>query len=123
MALIFKEEGYQIVGAALEVHKHLGHGFLEPVYQDALALEFKARSIPYEKEKPLSISYKDNVLEKYYQADFFCFGKIIVELKALARLTGDHEAQVLNYLKSTNAKLGILINFGQPSLVFKRLVL
>ena len=99
MALIFKEEGYQIVGAALEVHKHLGHGFLEPVYQDALALEFKARSIPYEKEKPLSISYKDNVLEKYYQADFFCFGKIIVELKALARLTGDHEAQVLNYLK------------------------
>jgi len=123
MALIFKEEGYQIVGAALEVHKHLGHGFLEPVYQNALALEFKARSIPYEKEKPLSISYKDNVLEKYYQADFFCFGKIIVELKALARLTGDHEAQVLNYLKSTKAKLGILINFGQPSLVFKRLVL
>lgn len=123
MALIYKDEAFQIIGAAQEVHRQLGYGFLEPVYQDALAIEFTLRSVPYEKEKPLSILYKGHTLEKYYQADFFCYGKIIVELKALSQLTNDHEAQVLNYLKVTNTKLGILINFGQKSLVFKRLLL
>ncbi len=123
MSLLYKSESYNIIGAAQEVHRELGHGFLEPVYQDALSIEFKERSIPFEKEKELLITYKDQVLSKQYKADFVCYQQIIVELKAVARLTTEHEAQVLNYLKATGYRLGLLVNFGEPSLVFKRFVL
>ncbi len=106
----------------MEVHKTLGCGFLEPVYQEALSIEFKKQHIPFEKEKVLSIVYKDIELEKKYIADFICYDKIIVELKALSQLTSEHESQILNYLKATGYKLGILVNFGEKSLIYKRMV-
>jgi GxxExxY protein len=119
----FKEETYEIIGAAMEAHKILGSGFLEGVYQEALSIEFKTRNIKNEREVPLQIQYKDHVLSKKYIADFICYDKIIVELKALNELCGDHEAQVLNYLKATNSKVGILLNFGCKSLQYKRIIL
>jgi GxxExxY protein len=121
--IIFKEESYRIIGAAMEVHKELGQGFTEPVYQEALEIEFTLQNIPYYRQKNLNIFYKQQKLTKHYLADFVCFDNIIVELKALSELTGDHEAQVLNYLKASKLKLGLLINFGTKSLQFKRLVL
>ncbi len=121
--LLYKEESYKIIGACMEVHKNLGCGFLEPVYQEALALEFNLRNIPFEKEKSLPISYKGYRLTKKYIADFICYDSIIIELKALSSLTSAHESQVVNYLKATGFKLGLLINFGVSSLKYKRLVL
>ncbi len=122
MDLIYKEESYKVIGVAMEVHKELGYGFLEAVYQEALEIEFQKQGIPYEREKLLTISYKDIKLKKRYSADFVCYDKIIVELKALSDLTTQNEAQVLNYLKTTKHKLGLLINFGSKSLQYKRLV-
>jgi GxxExxY protein len=121
--LIYKDEVYQIVGCCYEVHKNLGCGFLEAVYQEALSVEFKTSGIPFQKEKVLDISYKGQLLEKKYVADFICFDKIILELKAMDTLADNHISQVLNYLKATNLRLGLLINFGQTSLVYKRIVL
>ncbi|MCK5520905.1 MAG: GxxExxY protein [Candidatus Marinimicrobia bacterium] len=121
--LIYKEESYNIIGAALEVHKTLGNGFLEAVYQEAFEYELKKSNIPYAREVNLKIPYKDIVLNKKYMADFVCYDKIIIEFKALSHLTSEHEAQVLNYLKVTNFKLGILINFGEKKLQYKRFVL
>lgn len=106
----------------MEVHKQLGCGFLEPVYQEALGKEFINLSIPCLREIELPIYYKNEKLNKYYQADFVCYDKIIVELKALSELTSRHEAQVLNYLKATGFELGLLINFGQTSLQYKRII-
>ena len=106
----------------MEVHRELGCGFLEAVYQEALELEFNARNIPYEREISLLIEYKGERLKKEYVADFVCFDNIIVELKALSELNGVHESQVLNYLKATGFKLGILVNFGEQSLVYKRII-
>ena len=123
MTLIFESEAYKIVGAAMEVHNVLGCGFLEPVYQEALALEFQERDIPFEREKPLDIYYKGYLLNKKYTSDFICYDKIVVELKAVSNLTSDHESQVLNYLKATGFRLGLLINFGSKSLETKRLVI
>jgi GxxExxY protein len=123
MDLIYKDEVYDIVGAAMEVHKVLGNGFLEAVYHEALAVEFVERGIPFEMEKNIQIHYKGVLLKKYYQADFICYDKIILELKALSLLTGEHEAQLLNYLKATGFKTGLLINFGQKSLIYKRFVM
>jgi len=120
--LIYKEESYKIIGACFEVHKELGPGFLEPVYQEALSREFIIKNIPYEKEKVLTINYKKIKLDKKYIADFVCYKSIIIELKAVNSLIKEHEAQVLNYLKATGFKLGILINFGSKSLEYKRLV-
>lgn len=120
---IFKEECYRIVGCAMEVHKELGAGFLEAVYQEALALEFMKADIPFEKEKVLDIQYKNIQLSKKYVADFLCFGQIIVELKAVDAICPEHTAQVLNYLKATHTKLGLLINFGTSSLQYKRIIL
>ncbi len=106
----------------MEVHKELGAGFLESVYQEAFELELQKQGIPYEREALLNIYYKGTKLKKCYSADFICYDKIIVELKALAELSTDHEAQVLNYLKTAKLKLGLLINFGSRSLQYKRLV-
>ncbi len=124
MELIYKDEVYAIMGAAMEVHRELGSGFLESVYQEAFELELSFRKIPYESQKSILINYKDVILRKDFIADLICFGKILVELKAQDFLSGKEEAQVLNYLKATKIKLGLVINFGSsPKLEWKRLVL
>ena len=120
--LIFKDESYKIVGAAMEVHKELGNGFLEAMYQEALENEFRLQAMPFEREKVMHVSYKSKLLKKYYIADFICYDSILVELKALTDLTTDHEAQLINYLKVTDLPLGILINFGKKSLQYKRII-
>ncbi len=122
MELLYKEEVYSIIGAAMEVHSVLGCGFLEAVYQEALAMEMTDINIPFEQEKLIQINYKESVLKKYYQADFVCYNKILLELKALSAITTEHESQILNYLKATNIKLGLLINFGEKSLVYERYI-
>ena len=121
--ILYKDECYKIIGACMNVHKELGPGFLEAVYQESLALEFFERGIPFEKEKDIRIFYKDKLLDKYYKADFLCFEKIIVELKALSELSNDHISQLLNYLKATKLRVGLLVNFGSHSLIYKRLIL
>jgi GxxExxY protein len=121
--LIYKDEVYKIVGCAMEAHKELGFGFLESVYEEALRYEFNKSSVPYQEQKLLEIKYKDIILEKKFLADFVCFDKIIVELKATDKLTDEHYSQVLNYLNATKYKLGLLINFGSKSLEYKRVAL
>jgi len=108
----FKEESFKIMGAAFKVYNTLGHGFLETVYQEALEIEFQRQGIPYEREKELKITYDGVELKQSYRADFVCYGKIIVELKALSNLEDTHRSQVHNYLHATGYKLGLLINFG-----------
>ncbi len=107
----------------MEVQNELGTGFLEPVYQEALAIELKTRGIPFEREKELTINYKGTILEKKYYADFVCYQDIIVELKAVDNLRDEHISQVLNYLHATKMKLGYIINFGVKPLQRKRVVL
>ena len=123
MTLIYKDEVFRIVGAAMEVHKYLGCGFLEAVYQEALEYEFDLNKIPYVSQPTLKIMYKQKILEKQYSADFIVFDCIILELKTLNAIEPVHSAQILNYLKATKLKLGILINFGNKSLEWKRIVL
>ena len=119
---ICKNETYKIIGAAMKVHKVLGCGFLEAVYQEAFEIELMKLNIPFEREKKLDIYYKDIKLQKEYYADFYCYNCIIVELKAQKELNGVHEAQLLNYMTATDTKVGLLINFGQNSLEYKRMV-
>ena len=107
----------------MEVHKTLGTGFLEPVYQEALAIELTEAKIPFEKEKFLEIEYKGRLLIKKSIADFICYNEVIVKLKAMNGLCLEHIGQVLNYLTATNKKIGLLINFGTPSLQYKRIML
>ncbi len=122
MELIFKDEVYAIMGAAMDVHRELGSGFLESVYQEALEMELTRRQIPFKSQKSIRIKYKGETLKKDFVADLICFGKIIVELKAQENLSGREEAQVLNYLKATGIKLGVVVNFGShPKLEWKRL--
>ena len=121
--LVYREEVYAIVGAAMEVYNTLGSGFLEPVYQEALEIELSYRGIPFGAKRELKITYKDRVLSKAYVADLVLFDKIIVEVKALTSLTSREEAQLLNYLKATGHKVGVLINFGSDrKLDWKRMV-
>jgi GxxExxY protein len=115
-------ETYAIIGAAMEVHGELRNGFLEAVYQDALAVEFATRNIPFEREKLLQVIYKGRVLPSFYKADFVCFGSVLVECKALKAISGIEEAQVLNYLRITRLTKAVLLNFGTPSLEYKRLI-
>lgn len=110
--IVYAQESYKIVGAAFEVYNKMGHGFLEAVYQECLELEFRKRGIPYEREKEIKIYYDGQELKQVYRADFVCYGKIIVELKAVSELNEAHHAQVYNYLHATGMKLGILLNFG-----------
>jgi len=122
--ILSKEEVYKIIGAAIEVHKELGNGFLEGVYQEALEIELTSRNIPFKPQAPLRIKYKDLVLKKEYMADLICFESIIVEIKALGKLGGNEESQVINYLKATGLKVGLLVNFGSVGkLEWKRFVL
>jgi GxxExxY protein len=113
---------YAIIGAAMELHRELGCGFLEGVYQEALALELAASEIPFKREVDLRIAYKGKELVTHYRAEFVCFDSVIVELKALASLTGVEEAQLLNYRKATGLKVGLLLNFGTETLQYRRFV-
>ena len=107
-----KDETYRILGACFEVYNELGCGFLEPVYQECLELEFSRQGIPFESQKILKLKYRGKELSKTYQADFVCFGEVIVEINAVSRLTGEHRAQILNYIHATGTDVGLLINFG-----------
>jgi len=116
------ERTYKIIGAAMEVHKELGSGFLEAVYQEALAREFRIQGIPNKVQPIVDIKYKGEVLDKKYQPDFVCYEEVIVEIKAISGLSGIEEAQLINYLKATGLKIGLLLNFGSKSLEHKRFI-
>jgi len=122
MDILYEDESYKIIGAAIEVFHELGSGFLEAVYQESLETEFNLRNIPYKREVPLNIYYKRNLLSKFYVADFICYDKIILEIKAVSMLTNQHQAQLLNYLKATGFHLGFLFNFCGEKMEYKRLV-
>lgn len=107
----------------MAVHRELGCGFLDPVYQEALAIEFQLQDIPFRKEVDLNITYKKNILSKCYKADFICYDHVIVELKAVCLFGSDHASQILNYLKATGLEVGLLVNFGTTSLQSQRFIL
>ncbi len=119
----YQEESYQIIGICMEVHRILGKGFLEIVYKDALEYEFKLQNIPYEREKKYEIQYKDIVLLHQYYADFVVFDKIILEVKAQHGIVENHYKWVINYLAASKCKLGLIVNFGEDSLITKRVIL
>jgi GxxExxY protein len=114
---------FEIIGAAMEVHSHVGHGFLEAVYQEALAVEFSERGVPFGREVDVPVYYKGRLLSCSYRADFVCFGEVIVELKAISELTSREESQVMNYLRATGMSRALILNFGRTRLVFKRMIL
>ncbi len=121
---MFRDECYLIQGAAIEVHREMGCGFLEAVYQECLEKELQRRGIPFTAQQEVRLTYKGEELRQFYRPDLVCYDKIIVELKALRELTGEHRAQVLNYLKSTGMRLGLLVNFGSyPKVAVERIVL
>ena len=120
--LLFKDECYRIVGLCMQVHSKLGKGFKEIIYKDALEIEFIRNEIPYQREKPFKIQYEDVVLRHEFTADFFVFNSIILEMKATFQFHPDNFKQTLNYLKASQVKLGVLINFGEDQLKFKRIV-
>ncbi len=115
--LIYEEESFQIRGAAFEVYKEMGNGFLEAVYQECMEKELTQMGIQFKSQPELTLSYKDETLEQTYKPDLICFDQIIVELKAVSELLPQHEAQLINYLRATGMKLGFLINFGSHPLV------
>lgn len=120
--ILFKDECYRIIGACMEVHKKLDCVFLESVYAEALELEFKKKEIPYEREKKLPVFYDNQPMHKYFKADFVCFQSIVIELKATKYLIDADSQQTLNNIKATKFRLGLLINFGAPSLIHKRIL-
>jgi GxxExxY protein len=113
--ILYKDECYLIQGAVFEVYREMGCGFLEAVYQECLEIELSCRGVPYDRQVVLPLSYKDKSLKQTYIPDLICYGKIIVEIKAVKELASEHQAQLLNYLKATDIKLGLLINFGSYS--------
>ncbi|MFV7234507.1 GxxExxY protein [Flavobacterium sp. ZB4R12] len=121
--MYLKEESYQIIGLCMEVHKILGKGHSEKVYGDALEYEFKKNEIPYNRESKYHIEYKDIILSSYYFADFVVFNKIILEIKAIESLSNGEIKQTLNYLAASQNKLGLLVNFGEDSLKYRRIIL
>ena len=118
-----KEETYEIIGLCMEVHKILGKGFNEIVYKEALQFEFIKKKIPFEREKEYEIEYKDIILSKRYYADFVVFDEIILEIKAISQLTTSDGGQTLNYLACSKNKIGLVINFGEDSLKYRRVIL
>ena len=121
--LIYKEEAYEIIGKCFEVHNNLGPGFLEIVYKDALEYEFNKAGIPFEREKKYEVNYKDIILPHKFYADFVIYDKIILEIKAVSGIADEFIAQAINYLKVSNNKLALVVNFGELKLNYKRLVL
>ena len=122
--LLYKDEVYQIVGAAIDVHKELGYGFLESVYEEAISLVSKKRNIPFQTQVKIPVFFKGKKLDKEFIADYIGYGKIIVEFKCIPKLTKVEEAQIINYLKATSFKVGLLINFGSKGkLEWKRYIL
>jgi GxxExxY protein len=121
--LVFEEESYKIRGACYEVYKNKGHGFLEAVFQECLAIEFELAGIPVLEQHVLKLSYKGRTLKQGYAPDFICYGKIIVEIKAVKSIADEHRAQIINYLKATGMQLGLLVNFGAyPKVEIERFV-
>ena len=121
--IVYKEDSYRLSGAFFEVYKEKGCGFLEDVYQECLEMEFELQGIEYTAQQPLKLEYKGRSLKKQYIPDFICFGKIVVEIKAVKDITDDHRAQVQNYLRATGYKLGLLVNFGHyPKVQIERIV-
>ncbi len=122
--LIHEEETFQILGACFEVYKDKGCGFLEGVFRECLAIEFELRGIPAQAQVPMRLEYKGQQLKQSYIADFICFGKVIVELKAVSKLADEHRAQIQNYLNATGLRVGLLVNFGHfPKVEHERFVL
>ncbi|MCG3150134.1 MAG: hypothetical protein PCFJNLEI_03612 [Verrucomicrobiae bacterium] len=122
--ILYKDESYRIMGACFEVYKEKSNGFVEPVYQECLEIEFASQGIPFAAQAELEIHYKGQPLKRRYIPDFLCFEKIIVEIKAVSKLTDEHRAQVINYLKATGLNLGLLVNFGHyPKVEYERIVL
>ena len=122
MGLYREEETFKIIGICMEVHRNLGPGLLEVVYKDALEIEFKANNIPFEREKEFSIEYKGVILPHKFYADFIVNEDIVLEVKAVKEFSGEHTAQVLNYMKLSDSEIGLLVNFQNKSLQHKRLV-
>lgn len=118
-----QEESYQIIGVCMEVHRILGRGLLEIVYKDAIEYEFKNKSIPYEREKKYEVEYKDIILPHHFYADFVVYDNIILEIKAQKGIVNEHYRWVINYLAISNCDLGLIVNFGENSLVTKRVIL
>lgn len=121
--LLFKEEVYSIQGAAFEVYREMGCGFLEAVYQECLQRELTARGVPFVAQPELRLSYKGDWLDQTYRPDFVCYGQVILELKAVKEIAPEHRAQLLNYLKATGLRLGLIVNFGHhPKTEIERFV-
>ncbi len=121
--LVFREESYRIIGACFEVYKDKGNGFLEPVYQECLAMEPAEQRIPFEEKPRLRLEYKGRPLKQEYVPDFLCIEEIILEIKAVKRLADEHRARIINYLKATGKQLGLLVNFGHyPRIEHERFV-
>ena len=122
--MLYEELTYNIQGACFEVYKAMGCGFLESVYQESLEIEFSDRGIPFDSQKELDLEYKGKRLKQRYMPDFVCYGKIIIELKAVDKIASEHKAQLLNYLHATGMRLGLLVNFGHhPKLEWKRMII
>lgn len=121
--LVYKEESYKIIGKCMEVHNNLGAGFLEIVYKDALEYEFKKANIPYEREKQYTVNYKGIILPHHFYADFVVMDKIILEVKGATAISDEFVAQAINYLKVSQNKLALIVNFGELKLNYKRIVL
>ena len=122
--IVYQEESYAIVGACMEVYNEMGSGYLEAVYQECLEYEFGDRKIPFETQQPLKLRFKHRALRSVYIPDFVCGGKIIVEIKGVSDLNDKFRAQLINYLKATDMKLGLLVNFGRHGgLQYERIVL
>ena len=117
------EETYAVLGACFEVCNEKGCGFLEPVYQECLEIELTLRDVPFKAQQKLNLTFKGHALRQTYEPDFICFGKVIVEIKAVSHLADEHRAQLINYLKATGYKVGLLVNFGHfPKLEYERIV-
>jgi GxxExxY protein len=124
VVILYEAESYKIMGACFEVHNRMGRGFLEAVYQECLEIEFAERRIPFVSQHKLPIIYKGRTLQQFYKADFVCYDRIIVEVKAVSRPVDEHRAQAIHYLRATGMRLGILVNFcAAPELDYERLIL
>ena len=121
--LLFKEEVYNIMGACFQVYKDKGQGFVEPVYQDCLEIELSYRQIPFERQRQFKLKYRNQELKRYFTPDIICYGQVILELKAVSEIADEHRAQLINYLKVTGMRVGLIINFGHhPGLQWERMV-